>query len=197
MMSNEITVKITCSLREMCNTLESKGFSIVDKYNLEDIYYIKKDIHVSKENVREILKKCVLIRKVTQFIPQDFKKSYTELKLTLKNKQIDNDGTITKQEKIECKIKNIEQGKEFIKALEYKELMTIKEKDIVYEKDCFKLAIKNIENGENLIEIETIEDNSEFDTTDKLIKKINELRIPINTEDYYVKKAEIELKKSL
>lgn len=196
-MSNEITVRITCTLQEMCNILKNKGFSIVDKYNLEDIYYTKKDVHISKENAREILKKCVLIRKVTQFIPQDFKKSYTELKLTLKNKQIDNDGTITKQEKIECKIKDIEQGKEFIKALEYKELMTIKEKDIVYEKDHLKLAIKDIENGENLIEIETIEDNSDFDTTDKLIKKINELKIPINTEDYYVKKSEIELEKSL
>ena len=196
-MSNEITVRITCTLQEMCNILKNKGFSIVDKYNLEDIYYTKKDVHISKENAREILKKCVLIRKVTQFIPQDFKKSYTELKLTLKNKQIDNDGTIIKQEKIECKIKDIEQGKEFIKALEYKELMTIKEKDIVYEKDHLKLAIKDIENGENLIEIETIEDNSDFDTTDKLIKKINELKIPINTKDYYVKKAEIELKKSL
>ena len=208
-MSNEITVRITCTLQEMCNILKNKGFSIVDKYNLEDIYYTKKDVHISKENAREILKKCVLIRKVTQFIPQDFKKSYTELKLTLKNKQIDNDGTIIKQELVhqkminyvenfsDCKIKDIEQGKEFIKALEYKELMTIKEKDIVYEKDHLKLAIKDIENGENLIEIETIEDNSDFDTTDKLIKKINELKIPINTEDYYVKKAEIELKKSL
>lgn len=75
--------------------------------------------------------------------------------------------------------------------------MTIKEKDIVYEKDYLKLAIKDIENGENLIEIETIEDNLDFDTIDKLIKKINELKIPINTEDYYVKKAEIELEKSL
>lgn len=75
--------------------------------------------------------------------------------------------------------------------------MTIKEKDIVYEKDYLKLAIKDIENGENLIEIETIEDNLDFDTTDKLIKKINELKIPINTEDYYVKKTEIELEKSL
>ena len=61
--------------------------------------------------------------------------------------------------------------------------MTIKEKDIVYEKDYLKLAIKDIENGENLIEIETIEDNLDFDTTDKLIKKINEFKIPINTEE--------------
>lgn len=41
-MSNEITVRITCTLQEMCNILKNKGFSIVDKYNLEDIYYTKK-----------------------------------------------------------------------------------------------------------------------------------------------------------
>ena len=54
---------------------------------------------------------------------------------------------------------NSKQAKEFIKALEYKDIMTIREKTIVYCKNELKLAIKNVENGDNLIEIETIEDN--------------------------------------
>ena len=37
-MSNEITVRITCTLQEMCNILKNKGFSIVDKYNLVEKY---------------------------------------------------------------------------------------------------------------------------------------------------------------
>lgn len=197
MMSNEITVRINCTLQEMCNLLESKNFSIVDKYNLEDIYYIKKGTHVRKENVRKILKKYVLIRKVTQFLPEKFEKSYTELKLTLKNKQINNDGTIIRQEKCNCQIYNQEQGKEFLEKLGYKEIMNIKEKDIVYEKDGLKLAIKDIENGESLIEVETVKDNQKLDTIEKLKAVINELQIPIDTNDYFVKKAEIELKKIL
>lgn len=48
-MSNEITVRIKCSLDEMYNILENKGFNIVDKYNLEDIYYIKRDCDVKKQ----------------------------------------------------------------------------------------------------------------------------------------------------
>ena len=35
--SNEITVKISCSLEEMYNDLENKGFEIVDKYYIKHI----------------------------------------------------------------------------------------------------------------------------------------------------------------
>ena len=72
--------------------------------------------------------------------------------------------------------------------------MNIKEDDIVYEKDGFELAIKDVLNGDNLIEVET---TSEYDTIDKLIKKINEINIPIYTDTYFVKKAEVELEKIL
>lgn len=196
-MGNEITVRINCSLQEIYNILENKGFSIIDKYNLEDIYFIKNDIDVNKQSVREILNKYILIRKVTQFIPGDFVKNYNVLYLTLKSKNIASDGTIISQDKRDCQINNIEQGKEFIKALGYKNLMTIKERAIVYGKGNLKLAIKDIENSEKLIEMETIDNNPELDTIEKLKEKINELQIPINTNDYFVKKAEIELKKIL
>lgn len=72
--------------------------------------------------------------------------------------------------------------------------MNIKENDIVYEKNGFELAIKDIENGDNLIEIE---EKDELDTTEKLIQKVNEIGIPIYTDNYFVKKAEIELDKIL
>lgn len=193
-MSNELTVRISCSIQEMCDILEKKGFSRVDKFNLEDIYYIAKEIDITKQSINEILKRYVLIRKITQFVPKTFIDSYNILKLTLKNKNIADNGEIISQDKVDCKIKNIEDGKQFIKSLGYKELMTIKEKDIVYQKDNFKLAIKNIEDIEPLIEIET---SNEFDTIDKLKKKINELKIPIDENDYFVKKAEIELRKIL
>ena len=145
-MGNEITVRINCSLQEIYNILENKGFSIIDKYNLEDIYFIKNDIDINKQSIRDILNKYILIREVTQFIPSDFVKKYNVLYLTLKSKNIASDGTIISQDKRDCQINNIEQGKEFIKALGYKNLMTIKERAIVYGKGKLKLAIKDIEN---------------------------------------------------
>lgn len=93
-MGNEITVRINCSLQEIYNILENKGFSIIDKYNLEDIYFIKNDIDINKQSIRDILNKYILIREVTQFIPSDFVKKYNVLYLTLKSKNIASDGTI-------------------------------------------------------------------------------------------------------
>ena len=76
-----------------------------------------------------------------------------------------------------------------LQSIGYKKIMNIKEDDIVYEKDGFELAIKDIKNGEKLIEIET-EDNEELNTIDKLISKIDKIDIPIYKDSYFVKKAE-------
>ena len=48
-----------------------------------------------------------------------------------------------------------------------------------------------------VIEIETEKDNPELNSIDKLKEKISELQIPVDTNDYFIKKAEIELKKFL
>ena len=196
-MSNEITVRITCSLQEMYNILQNKGFKITDKYNLEDTYYIKEYIYIKKQPIKEIFNKYILIRNITQFRPDNFVDSYNILKMTLKIKNIESDGTITNQCKKDCQIYDMGQGKAFLTDLGYKNIMTIKEKAIVYEKDGLKLAIKEIENGDNLIEIETEKDNPELNSIDKLKEKISELQIPVDTNDYFIKKAEIELKKFL
>ena len=41
----------------------------------------------------------------------------------------------------------------------------------------------------------SLKESDELNTIDKLIKKINEINIPIYTDNYFVKKAEIELDK--
>lgn len=74
--------------------------------------------------------------------------------------------------------------------------MNIKEDDLIYSKDSLELAIKDIKNGDILIEVET-EPNSNFDTIDKLKNAIIKLEIPIEANQFFVKKAEIELNKIL
>lgn len=196
-MSNEITVKMNCSLDDMYNILEKKGFSIVDKFCLEDVYYIPKEIDIKSQPIRKTLSKYILIRNIVQFVPDKFIDSYNICKLTIKIKNIAPDGTIIDQYKKDCQIQNKMEAKEFIEELGYKEIMTIKEKSIVYSKNDLKLAIKDIEDGDNLIEIETVEDNPKLNTTEKLKVIINELQIPIDTNDYFVKKAENKLNRIL
>ena len=83
-----------------------------------------------------------------------------------------------------------------MKAIGYKDLINIYEDDIVYHKGDLSIEIKDVRDGDILIEIET-EPNTEFDTIDKLKNAINELQIPIEPNQYFVKKAEVQLNKML
>lgn len=113
-------------------------------------------------------------------------------KITFKNKQFDSYGNIVSQNSINCDISNIEDAIRIFQAIGYFQVMEIIEKDTVYEKDGFQLAIKDIENGAKLIEIET---DGKYDTIDKLKRKLKEIKIPVDESDYFVKKAELELDK--
>jgi len=187
--NNEITLKIKCELNEFYEIMKKKGFKVIDKFRLDDTYFIPKDLKLNKTNIRYILSKAVLVRDITDEISDE----KTKL-ITFKIKEFDENGKILNQESVNCKIYDIEDAKKLLKAIGYKEIMNIIEDDVVYEKEGFEIAVKDIKNGDNLIEIETT-DNEELDTIEKLIKKVNELEIPIYTDNYFVKKAEVELEK--
>ena len=187
--NNEITLKIKCELNEFYEIMKKKGFKVIDKFRLDDTYFIPKDLKLNKTNIRYILSKAVLVRDITDKMTNERPKL-----ITFKIKEFDKNGKILNQESINCNISDIEEAKKLLKAIGYKEIMNIIEDDVVYEKEGFEIAVKDIKNGDNLIEIETT-DNEELDSIEKLIKKVNELEIPIYTDNYFVKKAEVELEK--
>ena len=189
--SNEITVKIKGNLKEFYKIIESKNFKIVDKFSMNDSYFIPEKLKLSQMSTRKILSNAILIRDIRDKIS-----GKTVKKITFKIKQFDEDGNIVNQSAINCNVYEVEEAKKLFEAIGYKQIMNIYEEDIVYEKDGFQLAIKDIKNGEKLIEVET-EESEELNTIDKLIKMINEINIPIYTDNYFVKKAEIELDKIL
>ena len=189
--SNEITIKIKCELKEFYKIIEEKGFKIINRFSMDDTYFIPEETDIDKLSIRDILAKAVLVRDIIG------KTSNKRTKLiTFKIKNFDEAGNILNQESINCNILEIEDAKKLLKVIGYKEIMNIKENDVVYEKDGFQLAVKDIKDGDNLIEIET-EENDEIDTIEKLIQKVNKMGIPVYTDDYFVKKAEIELEKIL
>ena len=189
--SNEITVKIKGNLKEFYKIIESKNFKIIDEFSMNDSYFIPEKLKLSEMSTRKILSNAILIRDIRDKISGE-----TVKKITFKIKQFDEDGNIVNQSAINCNVYEVEEAKKLFEAIGYKQIMNIYEEDIVYEKDGFQLAIKDIKNGEKLIEVET-EESEELNTIDKLIKKINEINIPIYTDNYFVKKAEIELDKIL
>lgn len=185
--NNEITVKIICPLEELYKILEDKGFKIIDKFTMDDKFMILKTINLKEENSREILSKAILIWDIVGHMEKRKTKN-----ITFKHKQFDSQGNILSQNSINCDIVNIEDAIEIFKAIGYYQVMEIIEDDIVYEKDGFQLAIKDIKNGAKLIEIETDE---KYDTIDKLKMKLKEFKIPVDESNYFVKKAELELDK--
>lgn len=187
--SNEITVKIKCEINEFYKIVEEKGFKIDHKFSMDDTYFIPETLNLDKMTTREILSKAVLVREIIGKTSGKISK-----KITVKIKNFDEYGNILSQKSVNCDIASIEDAKSLLNAMGYKEIVNIKENDIVYGKDGFDMAVKDIENGDNLLEIET---NERFDTVDKLIQKINEIQIPIYTDNFFVKKAEIELDKVL
>ena len=185
--SNEITVKIKGTLQDLYTILEEKHFKKIEMFSINDTYFIPQNLEMNKLATREILTKAILVRDITRKMPE----MKYERTLTVKKKEIDLDGNIINQSSIDCEVLDIGIAKSFVEAIGYKSIMTIREDDIVYEKDDFELAIKNIVNGDKLIEIETNDKNPAFNTIEKLKRKLTEI------DNYFVKKAEIESDKIL
>lgn len=183
---NEITVKIKGNLESLYKILEEKGLKIINKFSVDDTYFVPETLNLEQMKTREILSKAILVRK--------FIGKRTTQKITFKIKKFAENGNILSQEVVNCDVLEIEEAKQLLKAIGYREIMNIKEDDEEYEKDGFQLTVKDIKNGDNLIEVET---NNNYDTIKKLIQEINELEIPIYKDKYFVKKAEIELDKVL
>ena len=188
-MNNEITVRLKCEIEEICKILEQKGFHCTEHFLLDDTYYIPNAIDIKKLTEREILKNAIILRDITGYIEK-----YQITKLTYKKKEIDEQGQIIKQDKVECSIFNKEEGEKFLKAINYLEIMNIKEIDTVFKKDGLEIYVKDVINGDKLIEIEECE---KFDTIDKIKQELERLNLPVDTNDYFIKKAEVELKKVL
>lgn len=187
--SNEITVKIKCDINEFYDIIEKRGFKNIDHFNLDDTFFISNDLDIDSMTTREILSKAVLVRKVTY--------DYKVVKLiTFKKKKFDEKGNILDQQNVECNILEIDEAKRLLNAMGYKEIMRIVENDLVFKKDNVQFAVKDIVDGDKLLEME-MGFNESFSTLFQIEEKMKELDIPIYTDNFFVKKAEIELNKVL
>ena len=130
------------------------------------------------------MSKAVIIRN----IDNDGKKVN---KITFKKKNINEKGEIVSQTATSCEVIDYIEGIKLFEELGYYEIMNIIEDDIIYYNDKIELAIKDIYNGDLLIEIET---NKNITTIEELKKIIEKLEIPFEKENYFVKKAEERLR---
>ena len=184
---NEITIRILCSKEELIKYLEEKGLKKGRKFTLDDHYLIPKILKIEELTVREILSKAVIIRG----IENDGK---IVNKIAFKKKNINEKGEIVSQTATSCEVIDYTEGIRLFEELGYYEIMNIIEDDIIYYNDKIELAIKDIYNGDLLIETET---NKNITTIEELKRIIESLEIPFEKDNYFVKKAEERLGKIL
>lgn len=189
--TNEITVRVKGDLNDFYKNIEEKGFKVEDKFKMDDTFFIPENLDLENMSAREILTKAVLVRIVERGNGRIVKN------ITYKRKVFDEQGNILSQSKVECDVLDIEDAKRLLTAIGYKEIMRIKESDIAFEKDGFSFAVKDIENGEKLIESEANPDIEDMNTLDKIKIMFDKYEIPIYKDDYFIKKAELELNKIL
>ena len=182
---NEITIRILCSKEELIKHLEEKGLKKGRKFRLDDHYLIPKILKLEELTIREILSKAVIIRN----IDNDGKKVN---KITFKKKNINEKGEIVSQTATSCEVIDYTEGIRLFEKLGYYEIMNIIENDIIYYNDKIELAIKDIYNGDLLIETET---NENIKKIEELKEIIESLEISFEKENYFVKKAEERLGK--
>lgn len=115
--NNEITVKIKCDLNEFYKIVEEKGFKVIRKFSMKDIYFIPEGVDLDITNTRNILSKAVLVRDIIEEIPNRRKKL-----ITFKIKNFDEAGNILNQKSVNCSILEIEEAKRLLEAIDYKEI---------------------------------------------------------------------------
>ena len=186
---NEITVEVDTTLENLISILENRGFKSKEAYDLNDIYLINK--LDKKCDYLSMLNNCVLIRHIIE------ENKETKM-LTYKYKEYNENKEITKQGKVKVKIDDIDNSKLLFEKLNFEELIKINDHMLVYATDKDELVVQNVNGKHVYIEIEDKCNYADrfYNSIEEMKKVIIDNSIPIKGNDFFVKKAEIELQET-
>ena len=183
----EITVRVNDSLKKVSKNLEKQGFKKIRESRIEDKYLTQNKKKISKKNIIDVLKSCVLVRYLRVNNEQEFKK------ITYKCKEYKDD-TVISETKINVSIDDTSKAEELFKKLGFNTLVEVNYDVIVYEKDGLELAFQEVEGLGLLLEYENTKDFSGIDDKEilkekeKMAQEIKKFNINIG-DDYDIKKA--------
>ena len=188
---DEITVEVDAPLEVLKSILEKHNFKVMNEYYINDIYLLKNDIKINNDYLN-ILKNCVLIRHVIQ-------KNKDKKTITYKYKEYNDKKEIVKQGSVDCHIDSVEEAIQLLNVLNYKEVIKVFDHLIIYSNGTDEFAVQIVNNKHIYIEIEEKGNymNNEYKNIDEMKEAIIKYNIPIKNNDFFVRKAEIELMESL
>jgi predicted adenylyl cyclase CyaB len=168
-MEKEITVKVNCNYEKLHKDLLVQGFNIIEEYNLNDVYLVNNDVDIFSINTLDLLKQCILVRDVVGITK----------KLVYKYKKYDNNENILEQGKTECEIVDINSAVEFMKKINYKELIKIFDKCIVYTDNNIEIIVQLVNDKYVFIEMEDKADhiNKHFVNIEEMIQLLKNIKL--------------------
>ena len=183
----EITVRLDENMQSAIRKLENQVFKKIRESKIDDIYMTSKLKELNKDNIQTILKNSVLLRSL-KLENKEIKK------ITYKNKEIDKNGDIISEQKINLDCSDLEKAKDLFEHLEFEELIRVRYKVTVYSNDKAEYAFQDVENLGVLIEYENMDDfggktlDEINSAKDKMFKEIKNTGINV-TDEKDVKKA--------
>ena len=183
-----ITVETTLNFDELDKYLRSKKFEPKKEYDIIDKYMAQSNAIINT-NYLDTLNKCVIIREM--ITPTENRKM-----LMYKYKKYNLKEEVVKRGKIECDIISLQKAEELLNALTYYKLIDLRDHVTVYANDKTELHVQEVNNKHIYIEMET-ECNyleKKYLNRDDMIKDLLSYNIPIKADNFFVKKAEIELR---
>lgn len=147
----EITVRLNEDKKTAMEKLSKLGYKVIRQSDVDDIYMTTKLDELNLKNIQYILKKSLLLRKLNV--------SGKEIKkITYKNKEIDSQGNVISEQKVNLDCEDIAKAKELLSYVDFRELVRVKYHVTVYEKDGIEFAFQDVENLGTLIEYENKDD---------------------------------------
>ena len=160
----EVTVQLMDELEIAIQKLESQGFKKIRESDIDDIYLTNLNKEMVNDNIQEFLRHSVLLRNLNL-------ENKEVKKITYKNKELDNNGGVISEQKINLNCDDLEKAEKLFNYLGFKRLVEVKYHVIVYEKNGMEFAFQVVENLGTLIEYEHKDDFS-----DRAISEINEAK---------------------
>ena len=184
MKETEITVQVFNELNELKILLKTKGFEIVEEYEIHDYYFSKLPInYLSNLPYPDLIRNSFLVR--------DIKDSNPKIKIVYKDKILDEFGNVISEEKISCKVDNLENILKILKMVEIECWCELKQKMIIYKKDEVAFAVQIIDGLGIFIEYEedeTMINLSEYEKIKLMLDNLNNIGLKLG-DDFSCKKV--------
>lgn len=191
MKETEITVEVFNTPEEITDILTQQGFRVVRKVDMIDYYYSKEPIEQLKNfEYRDLMKSSILIRQL--------KSNNTKNLIIFKDKNLDNNGNVISEEKVNCSIDDIDNAIKIFNLAGLNCWCNLIQHMSIFQKGNIEFAVQDVEGLGVFIEYEEDETMKNLSPEAKIqlmLKTLNNLGLKIG-DDFSCKKPFLKFKKS-